>query len=314
MNSDTQNASDFALLLRRLLDETDIFSRSQWAEFLNVSEAAISQWVTDKTVPRAELLRMIVELIRSVDDAPHEPLREFEKMAAKPSGIVSPNGKRFGESVNAYLVSPLLDGFLLDLKGLQPEKQGRVLLKASRLCAEEAGLKVPPTAPVYEPHRSLAATARKSAVLRTHLEWAEATLARIEEDDPGFLAKVMNYLTSVPDNSLLYEVRKFCLNAFAYIRTHNDTRPRMIIASIIKSKMIDPSLFDRLWAKDALNAVFVADEEGTIIIEDGTNRVWCRSDVGLEQNVAMLRRLSVHYIPSNTDPLSGKQGELEGVA
>src|SRR5262245_8795897 len=55
--------SPFATALARLLDDTSLLTRQQWAELLDVSPAAISQWVNDKTIPRPEVLRMVIDVL-----------------------------------------------------------------------------------------------------------------------------------------------------------------------------------------------------------------------------------------------------------
>lgn len=318
MSIDSQNRSEFAQLLRRLLDETDIFSRSQWAEFLNVSTAAISQWLNDTTVPRPELLRMILDLVRSADNAPQELLQEFGEMAAKPAASVSPrHGKKFGESVNAYLIRPLLEGFLLDLKELKAEKQARVLLRASMLCAEEAGSFGPlPVECPYEPLTLVQPIDRNKVELSQELlARAEATVARIERKTPEFLIKVMSYLTSKPDKSLLPEVRAFCVQAIARARTQMNNKPMLLISRIIESDAIDPSLFDRISERDALNAIFIADEETTILVRqyDDVARLETRDDMELEDAVAMLRGVEVQYVPAERVPQSYNPVPIEKV-
>ena len=323
--SDSQNTSEFAQLLRRLLDDTGIFNRSEWAEFLSVSTAAISQWVNDNTVPRPELLRMIVDLVRSVDNAPQGLLQEFETMAARPSEVVSPNGKRFGESVSAYLVRPLLDGFLLDLKGLKSEEQARVLLRASMLCAEEAAsFRNPPVESSHEPLTLVSfIAAPKGDLLPELLERAEAAVARIEKRIPDLLVKVMNYLTSTPDQSLLREATAFCVQAVAHVRAQRNNKPMMLISKIIESDMIDPSRFDRISERDALNALFIADEETAILVRqrddfahDNFARLEKPADMELrelEEAVAALRGVEVQYIPEERLPQSYRLVSIERV-
>lgn len=318
MSTDSQNRSEFAQLLRRLLDETDIFSRSQWAEFLNVSTSAISQWLNETTVPRPELLRMILDLVRSVDNAPQGLLQEFDEMAAKPAAAVSTrHGKKFGESVNAYLIRPLLEGFLLDLKGLKVEEQARVLLRASMLCAEEAGtFGTLPVESSYEPLTLVQPIVEhKGELSRELLARAEATVAQIERRIPEFIAKVMNYLTSKPDKSLLPEVRAFCVQAVARARTQMNNKPMMLISRIIESDAIDPSLFDRISERDALNAIFIADEETTILVQqhDDVARLETRDDMELETAVAMLRGVGVQYVPAERAPRSCNLVPIEKV-
>ena len=297
MNTDSQDVSEFAASLRRLLDETGIFSRREWSRFLNVSKAAISQWITDNTVPRPETLRMIVELVRSIKDAPPEPLQQFDAMSANPSVDVSPHGKRMGESVRSYLVSPLVDGFLLDLKGLEPVKQTRVLLKASMLCAEESGLYKPPVAPVYEAKDDVPV---QSPLMTGVLERAEAAVKTSEEKISDFVNKIMGYLTSRPSEALAEDVRRFCVHALAVVRSQHNTTPKMLIKTILESKVIDSSRFDRFFDPDALNAVFLADEETTILVRqpNGEYMPWRRIATEIEQDVLTLRGHEVLYCPA----------------
>ncbi len=70
----TQDKSIFAVALKALLDETNLFDRREWAQFLNVSESAISQWVGDKTIPRADLLYMIIDVLAESTDVVKAPL------------------------------------------------------------------------------------------------------------------------------------------------------------------------------------------------------------------------------------------------
>src|SRR5215510_3181024 len=104
-----EQRSPFATALARLLDETKLLTRQQWAELLDVSPAAISQWVNDKTIPRPEVLRMVIDALEEncspapangqVADSPHyenadltsRMLGEFKEMTRRPSTEVSPN-------------------------------------------------------------------------------------------------------------------------------------------------------------------------------------------------------------------------------
>lgn len=323
MSSESQNISEFARVLGRLMDESGVFKgRGEWAEFLNVSQSAISQWLNDVTVPRPELLRMIVDLVRSVDAPAREPLQEFERMAARPAAEVSArHGKKFGESVNAYLVRPLLEGFLLDLKGLKAEAQTRVLLKASMLCAEEHGIF--PDLPVEAPYEALALVASQTRVQpierpagpsRALLEAAEATVARLEQRVPGFLSEVMSHLTDTPGEGLLPEVRSFCVQAVAHVQTLNNKTPRMIVSRILESKAIDPSRFNRLSIEDALNTLFLADEETDILVRQQEKfvRLEHGDDVDLGEAVAALRSLEVQYTPAKS-PQSYRSVHIESL-
>jgi transcriptional regulator with XRE-family HTH domain len=125
---------EFANALRALLDESQVFTRAQWAEFLGVTEPAISQWVNDDTLPRADNLRMIIDVLQESDEVNPELLQRFRTMASRPAHEVSPHGDRLGRSVAHYLLKPLLEGFLRNLNSIEPDKQERVLLGAMDLC------------------------------------------------------------------------------------------------------------------------------------------------------------------------------------
>src|SRR5215469_12947933 len=66
--------SPFATALARLLDDTNLLTRQQWAELLDVSPAAISQWVNDKTIPRPEVLRMVIDALEENSVLPPQKL------------------------------------------------------------------------------------------------------------------------------------------------------------------------------------------------------------------------------------------------
>jgi hypothetical protein len=128
--------SPFAAALVRLLDDTKLLTRQQWAELLDVSPAAISQWVNDKTIPRPEVLRMIIDALEENPDFAALVLAEFKQISRRPSAEVSPNGERMSPSIGHYVVKPLLEGFLRNLAGLDFEAQERILYQASDMCRE----------------------------------------------------------------------------------------------------------------------------------------------------------------------------------
>src|SRR6516165_1399818 len=91
--------SPFAAALVRLIDDTELMTRQQWAELLDVSPAAISQWVNDKTIPRPEVLRMIIDALEEDPDLAARVLGEFKEISRRPSAEVSPNGDRMSPSI-----------------------------------------------------------------------------------------------------------------------------------------------------------------------------------------------------------------------
>src|SRR5215471_11940692 len=126
--------SPFAAALVKLLDDTKLMTRQQWAELLDVSPAAISQWVNDKTIPRPEVLRMIIDALEEDPALSAQVLGEFKEISRRPSRDVSPNGERMSPSIGHYVVKPLLEGFLRNLGGLGFEAQESILYHASDMC------------------------------------------------------------------------------------------------------------------------------------------------------------------------------------
>src|SRR3712207_1433798 len=104
--SRTTTKSIFAAVIKALLDETNLFNRREWAEFLGVTESAISQWVGDKTIPRPDLLYMIVDVLEQSTDIPEAPLESFKDMARRVATEVSPHGRRMLPTVWAYMTRP----------------------------------------------------------------------------------------------------------------------------------------------------------------------------------------------------------------
>lgn len=119
--------SRFAESLARLLDETNLFKRSQWAEFLSVTPAALSQWVNDVTIPKPDRLYMIFEVLRQSDGVPAEVLDAFRETAQARSTQVSPHGRRMLPTVWDYMMRPAFGDLANRLAKLPPVEQERVL-------------------------------------------------------------------------------------------------------------------------------------------------------------------------------------------
>ena len=98
------NRSKFAIALTALLDDTKFYKRAQWAYFLRISTSAISQWLNDKTLPRADVLAMVLDLLRlRGGEGAAKALAAWDKMASESATKVSPLGARMLPNVAAYL-------------------------------------------------------------------------------------------------------------------------------------------------------------------------------------------------------------------
>ena len=59
----------FGQILEKLLDESELFSREEWAEVLgfNVSTGTISDWVEGRSFPKPDHLYFVVETLKHSD-------------------------------------------------------------------------------------------------------------------------------------------------------------------------------------------------------------------------------------------------------
>jgi len=80
----------FAQALRRLLDGSGRYSRKEWSQHLDVSEAALSQWVCDRTLPTSRNLFELVSRLKS-DGLSTEA---FNEVRGLPSEVASPLFRR----------------------------------------------------------------------------------------------------------------------------------------------------------------------------------------------------------------------------
>ena len=132
MDAAERSPSKFAAVLRVLLDDTDIFTRDEWADALGVTTPALSQWVNDHTLPRASTLRSLLDIVRRYKGPSHPTLRAFDELSEHPAEDISPHGDRMRPTLGHYVVRPVLEGFQRVLKfTLQPAQQEQVLARAA---------------------------------------------------------------------------------------------------------------------------------------------------------------------------------------
>ena len=120
--------SPFAEALEGLIDDTRLYSRREWAKLLGIKEPAISQWLSEETIPRASNLNLIFVTVERASDAEKAPLEAFRRMAQRPATEVSPkNGRRMLPNVWAYMKRPIFDELSNKLAKLSPAEQERLL-------------------------------------------------------------------------------------------------------------------------------------------------------------------------------------------
>jgi hypothetical protein len=98
--------SKFSAALKGLLDDTNLFSREDWAEVLGIPSLMIEMWVQDKAVPPGNYLNMLVKTLETSLGTPEEPLEVFRSMALLRATEVSPLGMRMLPTVMEYMNRP----------------------------------------------------------------------------------------------------------------------------------------------------------------------------------------------------------------
>jgi predicted transcriptional regulator len=126
------NKAAFPTILREMLDQATGFSREEWAKILQVTPPAISQWLSDKTVPKALTLRSIVDVVKRY--SAEGILNKFDSIANQPAEAVSSHSNRMSPTIAHYMVEPVKEGFLRILGTLRPAQQELVLVRASQHC------------------------------------------------------------------------------------------------------------------------------------------------------------------------------------
>lgn len=84
--------SVFSTALVGLLDGTDWFSRTEWAEFFGVPTNLLDAWEKDEVFPRADFLRILLDLLNNSAGIPKKPLDEFQALMVLPIEEISPCG------------------------------------------------------------------------------------------------------------------------------------------------------------------------------------------------------------------------------
>jgi hypothetical protein len=117
----------FATALKGLFDDTNFYTRDEWLGFLFIwppQENAIDLWLSDKALPYADRLRMILDVLENSTGVTQEPLIAFKNMLEKPAAEISPFADKMGATLSTYLERR---GMFFDegrfLRGKPPEEQ-----------------------------------------------------------------------------------------------------------------------------------------------------------------------------------------------
>ena len=123
--------SPFAVALKGLLDDTDFFTRDQWLTFIGCpKENVIDLWLSDKALPYADRLYMIVDLLE-MRAVPQAPVKAFKDLYERPASEISPLGEKMGATLSDYMNDRSLSRLGATLKALPASEQIWSLQNAS---------------------------------------------------------------------------------------------------------------------------------------------------------------------------------------
>ena len=126
-----------ASCLKAIFDETGIYSRKEWAIFLFVSEATLSQWTKGDTAPRPDHLHNLVEELKKYEhqDKVTTVLERFYVMADMPieKVVKDPKSLKGSHSISAYLVGMYVSNLKLQLSRVPGKYQSGLASVIGRL-------------------------------------------------------------------------------------------------------------------------------------------------------------------------------------
>jgi len=77
-------------------------SRTDWTFILQVSPAALSQWLSDKTLPSPKHIKSFVDVVRRLDGA-GPAIERFYEMAELPAREVTPHYEKITKNIDHYI-------------------------------------------------------------------------------------------------------------------------------------------------------------------------------------------------------------------
>jgi hypothetical protein len=131
-----------AQMLTRIIDESQLLSREEWVEFLcgmspRLTPEEVWGWEHDKSVPSAQIMRMIVRMVEE-RDVSADLKRDLGELLDKPGCEISPHGKDLLPTLGHYVQQPLLEGFLGQWGALPRARREQVLYQAADLCRSQS--------------------------------------------------------------------------------------------------------------------------------------------------------------------------------
>ena len=127
--SSTDTPSPFAACLRRMLDETKLFTRKEWAKFLDYPESRIADWIAGKRIPKPGQLWMIEQVLRESSSVSVDILQEFTAMTERPARETCPaHAQWVGRTFADYLMREAVQGFLANLSAVPTRAQREKIL------------------------------------------------------------------------------------------------------------------------------------------------------------------------------------------
>ena len=132
--------SRFAASVAAIIDHPETCSRKEWAQKLNVSTAALSQWTNDISIPHPATLNALIEVARGYPGAA-DAVSEFLDVTSLPvhkaTSRIKPQRRRLEDRslscLGDYLLEPKLDRFLQVYSGLTVTQKEAALDRALKV-------------------------------------------------------------------------------------------------------------------------------------------------------------------------------------
>lgn len=134
--TDTKARSPFATMIRRMLDESRLFTREEWRVFFDLQHheiGVLNAWVTDGALPSTQHLRSLIRVLTNSAGVPPQLLADLHAFLDQRMDAVTPLHARRGDplivgwTVGHYAESPVLEGLLRMLHTRPMEDRVRVL-------------------------------------------------------------------------------------------------------------------------------------------------------------------------------------------